>query len=114
MSPLGPLVEEAQEEGYGKNKNAVHKPYHGYLYRILTSQGADAPGGAYEYIVGGKMIGGFALVAYPARWGVSGVMTLLINHDGVVYERNLGSATAKIASHMTRFDPDSDWSKTQP
>lgn len=114
LSPLGPLVEEAKEEGYGKSKNAVHEPYHGYLYRILTGQGPNAPGGAYDYVVHGRMIGGFALVAYPARWGVSGVMTLVVNHDGVVYERNLGKATAAIASRMTRFDPDSGWSKTQP
>jgi len=114
LSPLGPLVEEAKEEGYGKSKNAVREPYHGYLYRILTAQGPDAPGGAYDYIVGGRMVGGFALVAYPARWGVSGVMTLVVNHDGVVYERNLGEATAALASRMTRFDPDSGWSKTEP
>jgi len=114
LSPLGPLVEEAKEEGYGKGKNTAHAPYHGYLYRILTAQGPDAPGGAYDYVVGGKMIGGFALVAYPARWGISGVMTFMINHDGVVYERNLGTATAAIASRMTRFDPDSGWSKAQP
>jgi hypothetical protein len=114
LSPLGPLVEEAKEEGYGKSKNAVHEPYHGYLYRMLTAQGPDAPGGAYDYIVRGRMIGGFALVAYPARWGVSGVMTLIVNHDGVVYERNLGKATTAVASQMTRFDPDSSWSKTQP
>jgi hypothetical protein len=114
LSPLGPLVEEAKEEGYGKSKNAVHKPYHGYLYRMLTAQGQNAPGGAYDYIVGGRMIGGFALIAYPARWGVSGIMTLVVNHDGVVYERNLGKATTAVASRMTRFDPDSSWSKTQP
>jgi hypothetical protein len=114
LSPLGPLVEEAKEEGYGKSKNAVHEPYHGYLYRMLTAQGPNAPGGAYDYIVRGRMIGGFALIAYPARWGVSGVMTLVVDHDGVVYERNLGKATTAVASRMTRFDPDSSWSKTQP
>ncbi len=114
LSPLGPLAAKAKEEGYGKGKNAAHEPYHGYLYRILTAQGSNAPGGAYDYIVGGRMIGGFALVAYPARWGASGVMTLIVNHDGVVYEKNLGATTAAIASRMTRFDPDSTWSKTQP
>jgi hypothetical protein len=114
LSPLGPLVAKAKEEGYGKTKNAPHEPYHGYLYRILTSQGGDAPGGAYDYVTGGRMIGGFALVAYPARWGVSGVMTFIVSHEGVVYERNLGKATAAIASRMTRFDPDSSWSKAQP
>jgi len=114
LSPLGPLAAKAKEEGYGKSKNAAHEPYHGYLYRILTAQGRDAPGGAYDYIVGGRMIGGFALVAYPARWGASGVMTLIVNHEGVVYEKNLGKATAAVASRMTQFDPDSTWSKTQP
>jgi hypothetical protein len=113
LSPLGPLAEKAKEEGYGQPRNAAHEPYHGYFYRVLTSQGRDAPGGAYDYLVHGKMIGGFALVAYPARWGASGVMTLIVNHDGVVYEKNLGKATAAIASTMTHFDPDSSWSKTQ-
>jgi hypothetical protein len=114
LSPLGPLAAKAKEEGYGKSKNAAHEPYHGYFYRILTSQGRDAPSGAYNYVANGRMIGGFALVAYPARWGASGVMTLVVNHEGVVYEKNLGKATAAIASRMTRFNPDSSWSKTQP
>jgi hypothetical protein len=114
LSPLGPLAEKAKEEGYGKSANGVHAPYHGYLYRILTGQGDDASGGAYDYVAKGKLIGGFALVAYPARWGASGVMTLIVNHDGVVYEKNLGKETAAIASKMTRFDPDSSWSKAQP
>ena len=114
LSPLGPLAEKAKEEGYGKSKHAAHEPYHGYVYSILTRQGDDAPGGAYDYVVQGRMIGGFALVAYPARWGASGVMTLIVNHDGTVYEKNLGKATAAIASKMTRFNPDSSWSKTQP
>jgi hypothetical protein len=88
-------------------------PYHGYYYKILTGQGKDAPGGAYDYIVGGKMIGGFGLVAYPARWGKSGVMTFVCNHDGVVYEKNLGSDTRAIASKMTLFNPDSTWTKSE-
>jgi hypothetical protein len=114
LSPLGPLAEKAKEEGYGQTKNAAHEPYHGYFYKVLTSQGRDAPDGAYDYVVHGKMIGGFALVAYPARWGASGVMTLIVSHDGVVYEKNLGKATVAIASRMTHFNPDSSWSKTQP
>ncbi len=114
LSPLGPLAEKAKEEGYGKSRNGAQAPYHGYLYRILTSQGRDAPGGAYDYVTKGKMIGGFALVAYPARWGASGVMTLIVSHDGVVYEKNLGKETEAIASKMTRFDPDSSWSRAQP
>ncbi len=103
LSPLGPLAEKAKEEGYGKTKNAAHEPYHGYFYRILTGQGGDAAGGAYSYVAGGRMIGGFALVAYPARWGASGVMTLIVNHEGIVYQKNLGKSTAAIASKMTRL-----------
>jgi DUF2950 family protein len=114
LSPLGPLAAKAKEEGYGKSKNAAHEPYHGYFYRILTGQGGDAPGGAYSYVAHGRMIGGFALVAYPARWGASGVMTLIVNHEGIVYQKNLGRATTAIASKMTRFNPDSGWSKAQP
>jgi len=113
LSPLGPLAAKAKEEGYGKSKNAAHQPYHGYFYRILTGQGRDAQGGAYNYVIQGRMIGGFALVAYPARWGVSGVMTLIVNHEGIVYQKNLGQGTAAIASRMTRFDPDATWSKAQ-
>jgi len=113
-SPLGPLATKARDEGYGKSKNAPKEPYHGYLYRILTAQGRDAPGGAYDYVVKGKMIGGFGMVAYPARWGSSGVMTFIVNHDGLVYQKNLGARTAAIASNMTRFNPDPTWSKTQP
>ena len=112
-SPLGPLAAKAKEEGYGKSENAAKQPYHGYHYRILTAQGRDAPGGAYGYVVRGKMIGGFALVAYPARWGVSGVMTFIVSHDGVVYQKNLGGRTAAVASKMTRFNPDATWSKAQ-
>jgi hypothetical protein len=114
LSPLGPLAAKAKAEGYGKSQNAAHEPYHGYFYRILTGQGRDAPGGDYSYIADGRMIGGFALIAYPARWGASGVMTLIVGHEGVVYEKNLGKATVAIASTMTRFNPDSTWSKAQP
>ena len=109
-SPVGPLAAKAQAEGYGKSAN---EPYHGYYYRILTAQGSDAPGGAYDYVVKGKLIGGFALVAYPARWGASGVMTFIVSHDGVVYQKNLGKQTAALAAKMTRFDPDATWSKAQ-
>jgi hypothetical protein len=110
-SPVGPLAAKAQAEGYGRSPN---EPYHGYYYRILTAQGSHAPGGAYDYVVKGKMIGGFALVAYPARWGASGVMTFIVNHDGVVYQKNLGKQTAALAAKMARFDPDSTWSRVQP
>lgn len=85
------------------------EPYHGYYYRVLKSQGPDAPGGAFDYVVNGRMIGGFALVAWPAEYGVSGIRTLIINHDGVVYEKDLGAATAIQARQMTRFNPDKSW-----
>ena len=110
-SPLGPLIAQAKAEGYG---SGTGEPYHGYRYKILTGQGEDAPGGAYDYIVKGQMIGGFALVAYPARWGASGVMTFIVNHDGLVYQRNLGKETAATASRMSRFNPDSTWSIVKP
>ncbi len=106
-SPLGPLSTSAKEQGY-----ANLEPYHGYYYRILTAQGADNPGGAFSYIVRGQMIGGFALVAYPARWGASGVMTFICNHRGVVYEKNLGKDTVVIAERMTRYNPDVSWKKS--
>lgn len=83
--------------------------YHGYYFRILKSQGPDAPGGAFDYVVNGKMIGGFALVAFPAEYGVSGVKTFIVNHKGVVYEKDLGAATATVARQMTRFNPDKSW-----
>ncbi len=113
LSPLGPLAAKAKAEGYGKRENAANEPYHGYFYRILIAQGSDAPGGAYSYLVDGKMIGGFALVAYPARWGASGVMTFIVDHDGVVYQKNLGKTTAALALAMTTFNPDHTWSKVE-
>jgi len=109
-SPMGPLVAQARAEGYGpRAKGEKPRPYHGYYYRILTRQGKDASGGAYDYIVSGHMIGGFALVAFPAKYRDSGVMTFIVNHDGVVYQKNLGPDSAEIARHMTAFDPDSSW-----
>jgi hypothetical protein len=110
-SPLGPLIATAHRHGYGGP--GPSEPYHGYFYKILTAQGKDAPGGAYDYIVNGKMIGGFGLVAYPARWGKSGVMTFIVNHDGVVYEKNLGRDTQAIAAKMTQFNPDATWEKSK-
>jgi len=110
-SPLGPLTANARGQGLGRH--GPGDPYHGYFYKILTGQGKDAPGGAYDYIVDGRMIGGFALVAYPARWGGSGVMTFICNHDGVVFERNLGKDTVATASAMTGFNPDAGWEKSK-
>ena len=114
QSPLGPLIAKAAREGYtGKKPVGKRNPYHGYYYRILKSQGKNAPGGEYDYMVKGKMIGGFALVAYPAEYGNSGVMTFIVNQDGVVYEKNLGKDTEKIASAMKKFDPDQTWKKVE-
>jgi hypothetical protein len=116
-SPLGPMVAVAAAEGYGKGKEKAkageRQPYHGYYYKILTSQGPDAPGGAYDYLVGDKLMGGFAVVAWPASYGVSGVTSFLVNHDGVVYEKDLGKQTQAIASSTTRFNPDATWRKAQ-
>lgn len=113
-SPLGPLVAEAVKTGYGLKQNSGQPvPYHGYYYRMLKAQGKHAPGGAYDYMVDGKMIGGFALVAYPAQYGNSGIMTFIVNEDGVVYQKNLGKNTAKIAQTMDKFDPDDTWKKAQ-
>jgi hypothetical protein len=111
-SPLGPLIASARSEGYKQGK-AGHTPYHGYLFKILTSQGANASGGAYDYMAKGKMIGGFALLASPAEYGVSGVMTFLVNHDGVVYQKDLGPKTAAEAAKITSFNPDSSWEKVK-
>jgi hypothetical protein len=113
-SPLGVLVANARAEGYSrKASGGKPTPYHGYFYRILTAQGTDAPGGAYDYVVKGKMIGGFALVAYPAQYGVSGVITFIVNHEGVVYEKDLGTDTEKIALAMQTYNPDHTWKKAE-
>ncbi len=114
LSPLGPLIAKAATEGYsGERPVGKRTPYHGYYYRILKAQGNHAPGGEYDYVVKGKMIGGFALVAYPAEYGNSGIMTFIVNQDGVVYEKNLGKETGKIAAAMKKFDPDEAWKKTE-
>jgi hypothetical protein len=108
-SPLGPLAAKAQSEGYSKREKPA--PYNGYFYRILKAQGQSAHGGAYSYLVKGKMIGGFAIVAYPATYAVSGVKTFIVNHDGVVYQKDLGSRTASLAKSMKTFNPDKTWEK---
>jgi hypothetical protein len=108
-SPLGELAAQASGEGY--KVGAGRTPYHGYYFRVLTQQGPNAPGGVLDYVVKGKMIGGFALVAYPAEYGNSGVMTFLVNHAGVVYQKDLGDHTAAIARRMRGFDPDQTWKK---
>jgi hypothetical protein len=111
-SPLGPLAAEANKQGYTR-KDGKPVPYHGYYYRILKAQGKNAPDGAYDYMVKGKMIGGFALVAYPAKYRSSGVMTFIVNHDGVVYQKDLGGNTGKTAQAMKLFNPDSTWKKVE-
>jgi len=110
-SPLGPLVADARAAGYTKPEPGKRMPYHGYLYRLLLAQGPEAPGGAYDYLVKGHMIGGFALVAYPATYAVSGITTFIVSHDGVVYQKDLGPRTAQIANAMKMFNPDKTWTK---
>ena len=110
-SPLGALAAEASAEGYRTGEGPA--PYHGYYFRVLKGQGSDAPGGAFNYVVKGKMIGGFAVLAYPARYGASGIMSFMVNHEGVVYEKNLGRKTADLAAKITSFDPDASWEKQQ-
>ena len=112
QSPLGPLVAAAQEKGYtGRQSEAKPVPYPGYYYRILKAQGKNVRGGSYDYVAKGKMIGGFAMVAYPARYGSSGIMAFIVNHDGVVYEKDLGENTEKAALVMKLFNPDNTWEK---
>ena len=107
-SPLGALYAAARSEGYSPTQG-VGKPFHGYLYRALHAQGANAPGGAYHYIEGEEMTGGFALLSSPAKYGASGIMTFLVNQIGLVYQKDLGSKTEKIAAAMKTFDPDDTW-----
>jgi Protein of unknown function (DUF2950) len=111
-SPLGPLAAFATQEGYSAKQEA-HQPFHGYYFHMLNRQGSQTPGGAKDYVVGGKMVGGFAFVAYPAEYGNSGVMTFIINQDGVLLQKDLGKNTAEIASAMTEFNPDASWNIVQ-
>jgi hypothetical protein len=112
-SPLGPLVAYAQEEGYHPEiraeEEAERGPYHGYYFKILTRQGKHARGGAYSYLINGNMIAGFALVAWPAGYGDTGIMTFVVNQQGRVYQKDLGPNTGKVAGKMTEYDPDSTW-----
>jgi hypothetical protein len=107
-SPIGAPVANAAAEGYTRS-NTGPQPYHGYIYKILKAQGPAAPGGVRDYVIKGLMIGGFALVAYPAMYGSSGIKTFLVNQRGVVYEKDLGPTTAQSATAMTRFNPDNTW-----
>jgi DUF2950 family protein len=128
-SPLGKLIGAAQAEGYGPATSADaaagkggsdkeapeldRAPYHGYFFKILTSQGAHAPGGKYSYLINGNMIAGYALVAYPDKWGNSGVMTFVINQQGRVYQKDLGPDTATLAPSMTEYNPDPTWKRVE-
>jgi hypothetical protein len=109
-SPLGPLVARAAKEGYA---NADLSPFHGYYFKILKGQGKHVDGGAYNYVVKGKMILGFALVAYPAEYGNSGVMTFILNQEGIIYQKDLGKDTKRRAGAMKIFDPDKSWTKVE-
>jgi DUF2950 family protein len=111
QSPLGEEFADARAEGYLQPGTPRGSPYHGYIYRLLTRQGPQAPGGAYDYMVNGELLGGFGLIAFPAEYGSSGVMTFIVNHDGVVYSRDLGPHTEQVAMGIVEFNPDSMWKK---
>ena len=111
-SPLGPLVAKASRQGYQHHAGGQPQPFHGYIYALLK-QGPNAPGGAKDYVVDGRMTGGFAVIAYPARYADSGVMTFLVNQDGQIYQKDLGPETDQIASAVTAYNPDATWSRVE-
>lgn len=113
LSPIGPLLAAAANEGPVTSDSTALTPFHGYLYRMLTTQGKNAPGGAYDYWAHGKLLGGVVILAYPARYGMSGVVSFMVNQDGVVYQKDLGQNTAARAAEMTEFDPDPSWKRFQ-
>jgi hypothetical protein len=108
-SPVGPVLAAARAGGGDRSSG-----YYGYRYKLLTGQGENAPGGAFDYFAGGRMIGGFAVIAWPAKYGDTGVMTFMVNHDGLLYEKDLGPDTAAHAGKIKRFDPDASWRKVDP
>ena len=110
-SPLGPEIVQAVAEGYGGKRapDAGPRPFHGYCYRMLTAQGPSAPGGARSYLVNGRMTGGFGVVSWPIEYGNSGIMTFLVSNQGVVYQKDLGEKTERLALEMSAFDPDASW-----
>ncbi|MGA7913726.1 MAG: DUF2950 domain-containing protein [Candidatus Acidiferrales bacterium] len=112
-SPMGPFVAKAAAAERSKQPDGTPAPYYGYVYRILTEQGPDATGGAKSYLVDGKLTGGFALIAYPAQYHSTGVMTFMVNQDGVVYQQDLGDHTSDLASKITAYNPDSSWQPAQ-
>src|SRR5262249_48443070 len=109
QSPLGELAAQASAEGYRRGAQPI--PYHGYYYRILKRQGPDASGGAFDYVANGKMIGGFALIAVPAEYGNSGIMTFMVNQDGTVFQKDLGPNSSALAGKIESFDPGPGWSQ---
>ena len=113
QSPIGPLVASAVVEGYGKGKAGLQTPYRGYFFRVLTRQGKHAPDGAKRYIVNGKMTEGFAFAAYPAEYRSSGVMTFIVNQDGIVYQKDLGNKTEALGKAVQEYNPDSSWGKAE-
>lgn len=114
-SPLGPLIARARAAGYRPGTpHPKPRPYYGYYFHILTQQGQNAPGGTKNYVVNDHMTGGFALIAYPATYGNSGIMTFIVNQDGIVYQKNLGPDTKRIAAEITQYDPDGSWRTSQP
>jgi hypothetical protein len=110
-SPLGELVAEAAVEGRSTSGAGSRTPFHGYYFRLLEAQGPAAAGGAKSYLVNGQLSGGFAMIAWPAQPDVTGVMTFIVNHDGVIFEKSFGQKTASAVAAITRFDPDKSWSK---
>lgn len=113
QSPIGPLVASAVAEGYAKGRGGAPTPYRGYYFHVLARQGKDAPGGAKSYLVDGKMTAGFAFVAYPAVYRSSGVMTFIVNEDGIVYQKDLGKRTEILAKAMKEYNPNSGWQKAE-
>jgi hypothetical protein len=115
LSPLGPLVAEARAEGYPTTRpgNAKPRPYHGYIFHILQAQGDAAPGGKMSYVVDDKMVKGFAMIAYPSKYGASGIMTFTVGKDGKVYQKDLGPETRQLAGEMTEYNPAPSWTEVK-
>jgi hypothetical protein len=114
-SPLGPLAAQAAQGGYGRGgRDGTPQAFHGYFFRMLEAQGPSAPGGARDYLVDGRMIGGFAVLAWPARYGASGIQSFIVSHSGVVYQADLGPRSEERAARITAFDPDEEWSVAAP
>ena len=111
MSPMGPAIADASAEGYTPG---TREPYHGYYYRLLKEQGPAADGGAKSYLVDGQLSGGFALLAYPANYGVGGIMTFMVNQDGNILQKDLGDNTEDMAKSMTAYNPDDSWASAVP